>query len=71
MDNYLEKIQDKNNLIDKIIKMQKNLILISELMDMNAGKNLSNYLKYQEKAKLNANLILSMKIICGSVQCHC
>lgn len=26
MDNYLEKIQDKNNLIDKIIKMQKNLL---------------------------------------------
>lgn len=26
MDQYLEKIQDKNNLIDKIIKMQKNLL---------------------------------------------
>lgn len=26
MDNYLEKIQDKNNLIDKITKMQKNLL---------------------------------------------
>lgn len=28
MDNYLEKIQDKNNLIDKILKMQKVLLKI-------------------------------------------
>ena len=28
MDNYLEKIQEKNNLIDKILKMQKNLLKV-------------------------------------------
>lgn len=28
MDNYLEKIEEKNNLIDKIIKMQKNLLKV-------------------------------------------
>ena len=28
MDNYLEKIQEKCNLIDKILKMQKNLLKV-------------------------------------------
>lgn len=32
MDNYLEKIQDKNNLIDKILKMQKNLLKVQIIL---------------------------------------
>lgn len=32
MDNYLEKIQEKNNLIDKILKMQKNLLKVQIIL---------------------------------------
>lgn len=32
MDNYLEKIKEKNNLIDKILKMQKNLLKVQIIL---------------------------------------
>lgn len=32
MDQYLEKIQEKNNLIDKILKMQKNLLKVQIIL---------------------------------------